>query len=262
MKAKRIVLLSALLCVIVVFVVLSSTVFSLKQVEFCFLKTPLHYSTSHSEQIIESGKFNYGQSIFLVNKQDHINKIEKEFPYIKVVGIESIFPNILLIQSVEREQLYGFLNKTQTQLAICDGDCKVLRVVEVKDGVVSEEIPIVNCGQSFEKFEVGDFLQFAHLDIFKSLATAFQESNYSNAEIARMFKTISIVEKENYETILRINSYNKYRILIYEPTKYLSEKFGGAKQALFGEKGVGEDFSGIVQVIVKNNTLYVNTIKE
>jgi len=144
MKAKRITLLVSIICVILIFVVLSSTVFSLNRVEFCFLQTPVHYKADIADSVVKSGKFNYGESIFFIDKEAHTKKIEKEYPYIKVVGIETIFPNILLIQSIERKPFFAVTNEQNTNLAICDEDFKVLRIVSYNDYIVNPKYPMLD----------------------------------------------------------------------------------------------------------------------
>ena len=76
MKKGWIIAISVILAVIVLIVILSFTVFSLKSVEVDF-RTNKVYITATDEEIIESGEFDYGGSVFFKNKDKYIDKIER-----------------------------------------------------------------------------------------------------------------------------------------------------------------------------------------
>ena len=259
MKAKRITLLVSIICVVLVFVVLSSTVFSLNRVEFCFLQSPIYYKSDSNiaESVIKSGKFNYGESVFLIDKEAHAKKIEKEYPYIKVVGIETKFPNVLLIQSIERQAFFAVPNEENTMFAICDGDFKVLRVVTYTDYVANPEYPSIDCADiRFSEQTVGDFLiETEESKILAELPSIFEQIDYKSTEVGTIVKKFD-VQKDT----LRILSYNNYRIEISEPTKFLTEKIALAYTAIFGDEGVSEDFCGLISVYQKDSKLYANSI--
>lgn len=252
MKTKRITLLVSIIAIILLFVVLSSTVFSLNRVEFCFLKNPIHYNSNISQDVVECGEFNYGSSVFLVNKKSHIAKIEKQYPYIKVVGIETIFPNTLLIQSVEREEFYAVVSKDEQQMAICDGDFKILRIIEY--AVMPNYVIIDNTYANFTNQNAGDFLAINN-DLFTQMPKIFERMGYTSSQVMHFLRKVEINSNGN----LRLISYNNYYIEIAQPSKFLAEKIALGYKAIFD--GEGEDLNGYVYVFQQDNTLKANVIK-
>ena len=77
---------------IVLVVILSFTLFSLRTIELDF-RTNKTYITETDQEIIESGEIKMGGSVFFRSKNKYIEKIESKNPYIKVVNIETVFPS-------------------------------------------------------------------------------------------------------------------------------------------------------------------------
>ena len=78
------------------------------------------YATEEDKQaIINSGGFSYGIPVFAVNKTEIINKLEKENYYLKVVNIETVFPNKLIVHCAEREELFS-IKLSENLYYICD----------------------------------------------------------------------------------------------------------------------------------------------
>lgn len=164
MKKKRLLKLIIALTVVVVIVILSSTVFTLKDVELCFYDTNnnliedygaglSYYTDEDVQDIIDSGNFKYGKSIFFIKRQENIKRIEAEHPYLKVIGISAVFPDGFKIKVVERKPFFS-VALANGKYAICD---KELKVLEVKD-VVSEFdfISLTNLG--IESATPGSFI--------------------------------------------------------------------------------------------------------
>ena len=183
--------------------------------------------------------------------------MEKQYPYLKVVGIETKFPNVLLIQSIERQPFFAVPNENNSKIAICDEDFKVLRVISYSDYISKPQYPVVDyLDIEFNNESIGDFLQLSvNVKILQELPSIFEQIEYINNEVGALIKKFDI-----NEDVLKIISYNNYRIEINEPTKFLTQKIALAYTALFGEKGVSEDFCGLISVYQKNNKLYANTI--
>lgn len=125
MKNQRLIILMSILAFIVVIIVFSSTVFSLKQVDINFLSTTNNLSTE--ETIVDSVDFNFGQNIFFVDKETYISQLEIANPYLRVVGLEIQFPNKIIVHVVERNEMYVFKLSDNTY-AICDEFLKVLEL--------------------------------------------------------------------------------------------------------------------------------------
>ena len=126
---KRLVLLISLFAFIVLVVILSSAVFSLKQVEVNFLSTTSNLSNEEAD-IISSGNFDYGSSVFFLDKDLYTQNLEEANPYLKVASLEVIFPNRLIIHAIERSEVYAFKLSDNTY-AITDEQLKVLSIKPV-----------------------------------------------------------------------------------------------------------------------------------
>ena len=110
MKKKSLIIMLSIIGFIVLVVVLSSTIFSLKKVNLTFYSNTLRL-TNKNEEIISSGNFKYNQSIFFIDKKKYISNLEKNNPYLKVINIETNFdtqkfnPTTTLDDNVEDENI-------------------------------------------------------------------------------------------------------------------------------------------------------------
>ena len=125
-KTKVLTTISVLLVVIVTIVVLCSTVFCVGSINVVW-HTETRNLTEKETQVVASSGINNGNSVFLVGKDEAIEKIEMQFPYIKVLSIETVFPNVLNIHAVEREPVFA-VQLTENSYVITDEDFKVLDV--------------------------------------------------------------------------------------------------------------------------------------
>ena len=142
MKTKRLIIILSIVAVLVLIVVLSSTVFTLKKVEINFYdksdqliednNTLNHYSENDIKAIIDSAGFKYGKNMLLIKKKPYIQKLESANPYLKVIGITSKFPNKLVIKAAEREEYY-YTQISSGKYAILDGELKLLNIVDQVD---------------------------------------------------------------------------------------------------------------------------------
>ncbi len=200
MKIKRLLKLFIALSVIVIVVVLSSTVFTLKDVELCFYDsrnnlvedydTLSHFNDEDVQDIIDSGNFGFGKSIFFLERQKNIDRIEKEHPYIKVIGISATFPDGFRIKAVERKPMYS-IHLSTGRYAICDGELKVL---EIKDTVDSYDyIALTNMG--IENQVPGNFIRGDNdIKRLKKLASEFKANKYNLNSSIKYFQAIGMYE--------------------------------------------------------------------
>ena len=125
MKNKRLVIILSVFAFLVLIAVLCSTVFTVKEVSINWLTTSPNITQSDEEFAADVEK---GESVFLVDKDAIIRKLEEKYPYLRVVSVEVKFPNKLVLHTAERQELYSLKIKDNKH-AILDSDCKVLRIV-------------------------------------------------------------------------------------------------------------------------------------
>ncbi len=172
MKKKLLIILSAIGGVVAVFVILCFTLFSLKTVEVDF-RTSTTVLTGQAQEIVESGEFGYGGSVLFMGKRNPIAKIEKTFPYIKVINIETVFPSKYIIHASERQQVYALELNDKTY--ICDEDFKVLEIHDGKSEDL-EKKPILFKGLRVKNSNAlaGEFLDIENkVDVY----SAFVKNN-------------------------------------------------------------------------------------
>lgn len=105
MKNKRLVVILSVLAFITVLIVLSSTVFTLQKVSINWMTTKDNLVGIADDSI--SDCVSTGVNIFLVDKDNITKTLEKKFPYLMVVGIETKFPNKIVVHSAERQSLFA-----------------------------------------------------------------------------------------------------------------------------------------------------------
>ena len=200
-----------------VLVVLSSVIFSLKSVEVIFLSNT-DTLTGQEETILESGRFNFCESVFLSNKKEYTCNFEKSNPYLRVVNLETIFPSKLIVHAVERTECY-FFKLSNGKYAVIDEHAKLLRISQTK---VVNAIEIKNCEFVEQILEEGDF--FKSNGFLKKLFNCFLEWK-ETPTYEKVKDKISSIEQDYQKTgQLLINMKSGVSILIENSNAQLSEK--------------------------------------
>lgn len=220
---RRLILLLGLFGFVVFIIVLSSAVFSLKTTELNFLSTT--HQLNDNESILNSAQFEYGQSIFFINRDSYIENLEQNNPYLKVVSLEVVFPNKLIVHAVERNEMYAFKLSNNTY-AITDDELKVLAIkptfVNSTDNAVqvflyNENIPLANAvlGQTI-------VLNGANIELLKSFSKNSREWENNLANLRANIKQITL----NYEqaNTLNIEMRQGVHIIIVKANEFLSDK--------------------------------------
>ena len=128
MKKKIIIAGSVLLVLIALVITLCFTVFSLKAVEIDYRTSRTVLLQVEDEDIISAGEFKIGSPVLFHSKKEYKTKIEQYNPYIKVVNIETVFPDKLVVHICERQEVYAVAFNGGNY--ICDEELRVLRVDE------------------------------------------------------------------------------------------------------------------------------------
>jgi len=139
MKKKRLLIILSIFVFIAILIILSSEVFALSTVEVNYLSTT-HNITATQEEIIETANIPMRKNVFMLSKQKYIDNIEKSNPYIKVVNIETVFPNKLRIHIAERNEV--FVIKNEGTYYYCDEELKILKTSNVFANTNENAIPL------------------------------------------------------------------------------------------------------------------------
>ena len=199
MRKKLLITLSILFGFVAVLLILFWTLFGLSSVSVQYHSTKDNLTISNSE-IVKAGEFRKHASVLFEGKKKSIKKIEKfaseneNFAYLRVLNIETKFPNKFVIHVSEREELFSVAYGEK--FLICDRDLRVLRIM---DGYTSSETnPILLEDLTIQNSDVkvGDFLLVEDKSI-KNLYGAFLRNNQSLAMQLGHYKKMQISSYED-----------------------------------------------------------------
>lgn len=176
MKNKRLIIILSVFAFLVLIAVLCSTVFTVKTVSLNWLTTKV--TITESDEFF-ANSVEKGESVFLVDKESIIDKLEKNNPYLKVVSVEVKFPNKLVIHVAERQELYSLKIKDNKH-AIMDADCKVLRIISDSElnNIEVKPIPVTLNGYTLDERNLA-VSQIANLGWARNVLTDFSVALYS-----------------------------------------------------------------------------------
>lgn len=223
MKKKWIIALSTIFAVIVLVVILSFTLFSLRTIELDF-RTNKTYITETDQEIIESGEIKMGGSVFFRSKNKYIEKIESKNPYIKVVNIETVFPSKFVIHVAERQEIFAV--EHNDQFYITDDEFKVLRITDSYASTQDNAMLLEGLQVADENYAVGQFMDVSG---YQPIYDALFENNRSLNEQITLIESINLTEiyddvlNEN-QSAIELEFFNGQTYIIYNSTYGLTYK--------------------------------------
>ena len=211
MSKKWVITLSILFGVVAVILISMWTLFGLSVVSVEYSTTTKNLSVSDSE-IVEAGKFRKHACVFFEGKKASIQRImdyaqeNPNFAYIKVLNIETVFPNKFVIHVAEREELFAV--EYNSKFLITDRDLRVLRVEETYDSTTENAILLSGLNVKNEAISIGDFLNVEQSSI-TNLYSALVKNNRSYVEQIGRFRSI---EASKYQDEKTNKSYTQIKI--------------------------------------------------
>lgn len=262
--------------VLLVVFVLCLTLFRVKNITLDFASETKYYNQDAQNELLS--QINVSKSIFTVNKKELIQKIESENEYIKVINIETVFPNKLVIHCTERQELYVL--KSENNLFFVDEDFKILKITSnigglgqsiddyldarnLGDPIYLENVIIKNPGAT-----VGEFLDVQESEIIKNIYASFFVNNRDIGELKYMIKKITLSHEMNYytvhnEAVLTLTLNNDFKTEIYLPKSNLNKKVQIMLLSiaeLSPEKFA--DYTLKIEENPENSKLFVNFVKK
>lgn len=219
-KRKKVVIVLSVMLVAVLglLVTLSLTTFSLKDIRVDFRTSRIN-STASQEDIVQAGGFKKS-CVFFYNKQKSIDKIEREFPYLKVVNIETVFPSSFVVHVAERGEVYMIAKDNKTYYL--DETLRVLKIVEGEEESLSTNPIKLVWNKSLSGVEVGQSL---YDEDWADMYCAFLQSNLDLGMQKEMFKEIEF--KVEFDSNAKTNYLNGYITLFSgQIIKILDVKYG------------------------------------
>ena len=231
MKYKRLlIILSSVIGAIVLCFVLSFTLFGLSKVELNFKNTTTLFATADQQNfVVNSGGFSFGLPVFSANKKEITKRLEKQNPYLKVINIETAFPNKLIVHCAEREELFA-IKCGENLYYIVDEELKVLRLDSNYESKQSDALLLSGVEIQNKTAVVGEYLILHNSEsIIKNTSNCFSYNNKTIADIKGMFKEIKLSYAINYYTstssaVLNFITHDNFKIKIDLPSHNLIEK--------------------------------------
>lgn len=200
MKNKRLVAILSILAFITVLIVLSSTVFTLQKVSVNWMTTKDELVGISDDSI--SDYVSTGVNIFLVDKNDITKNLEKKFPYLRVVGIETKFPNKIIVHSAERQSLFA--------IRVNDGNDNYYMIIDEKGKVLKKttssifaggdlgakpiKVTFEGVGVDSSDYIVGEDIKDESIkSLLTSLSYTMRESGHTPTTSKGIFNEIKIV---------------------------------------------------------------------
>ncbi len=172
--------------VIVTVVILSFTLFTVQTISIDF-RTSIT-KQYNGERIVKSANIKKGQNIFFLKKNKFASNVEKAFPYLEVINIETLFPSKLVIHLRERQSLYAL--KDGDEYLLIDSQQKVLE----KTSNLSNEEPRAIVVNEQASAEEGELLNNLFLT---ELYEGFLLNGKTREDELAIIKQIDYFESEN-----------------------------------------------------------------
>ncbi|MBQ8909272.1 MAG: FtsQ-type POTRA domain-containing protein [Clostridia bacterium] len=263
MKKKVIVGVCSLVLTIGLIALLAFTLFSVKEVKIDYRTSRVH-STATDEEVVEAGEFDMGSSVFFINKQKYIDKIENEFPYLNVLNIETVFPSTLVVHIAERQEVYAV--EGEDGFYICDEEFKVLKFYETYENT-SENAMLLSGDFEVKNEKVGDYLDIQNPKLYQALYA----NNYNLAYAQEIIKSIEMTMqyddglKEEIE-VLKLSLYGGQTVTFANYKNNLTYKtflFTQVYSALFDMVGkeslqADESYATLTVENLKTCEIYIN----
>lgn len=231
MKNRRMLVILILLFLLTAVVVLGSAVFTVSDISVKWHTTQNYFAGVQQEEIVDSIEFKEWESVFLVNKDDYIAKLENNNPYLKVVGIEIQFPNKLVLHLAEREELFAIkvLDSADTQknhYILVDGEMKVLskqanvpygdpKIVQVNTDLILSD----------SDFVVGEFVQNEKIfNVLTNFTYSMRRLDYNNQRLKSLAKTLLLEQSGQEKTLTIVSNFGNVTVKVLDAQTKFFEK--------------------------------------
>lgn len=196
MKKGWIIALSVVGVVIVTIITLCFTLFTVQTVKVQYwTSTQFDYV---DEEIVSSSKIQTGKNIFFLDKDGFASNIERDYPYLQVINIETSFPSTLTIHVRERQSFYAL--QSEDGYFILDDYLKVLQQSEQLSQpaiLVERQIQTLDGSEKYitdEQPNVADVLQIQFLQQFYD---ALLMNGRTRADGLAIINKITFFESQN-----------------------------------------------------------------
>lgn len=203
---KFVIITSLILAVILTLIILIFTVFSLKDISLNFKTETNVLSEEVQENIIGALRDEGVSTVLFVSKDRIISDLEKKFPYLKIVNIETVFPSSFIVHCVEREEFYAI--QSNEKVYYLDEDLKILKIEDgdfVNTASNAVLLDIADLNLNIIGAEEGQFLNFESQSednsaklatysqkVLTNLLTCFEQNNRDVAIVKSSYQSFTL----------------------------------------------------------------------
>lgn len=228
MKNKKLIGILIVLAFLTVLVILNSTLFTLQTISINWLTTKYNLEDIKDYTMVED--INKGESIFLIKKSKIASSLEKKYPYLRVVSIETKFPNKLVIHSAERESMFA-IKLEDNKYAVVDELGKVLQLSNSSIfagsdlGVKPIRITLNSVAINENDYIPGQAIDNETIvDVICQTSKSLRESNYVPTTSKGVFLSLDITNRgDNIE--LYFKTRNGISIVLKDAMTHMTDKF-------------------------------------
>lgn len=256
---KLTICLFVLLLLVLAIVILAFTLFSLKESSLEFKTETKNLNQETKNKIVERVLENK-RSVLFLNKTRISADLEKQFPYLKIINIETKIPNKVVVHCAEREEFFAISSNGKTYFM--DEELKILRIVNapyeseigapvllVYKGVKVDETSSSTISQTtldlnLDSAEEGAFLDFGQVkdetdfskeikEVSTSILTGFEENNRTISDVLNeflkfeiCFEPITLGGISELKLCLALTDKNGFVTKIIDANENLSLKLG------------------------------------
>ncbi len=245
-KNGKIAIIVSVLVFVAVVVVLASAVFCVKKVEIVWYKTPTTTTASITqEQFLEkSGVAN--SSVFLLDREKAVKNIESTYPDVRVISLEVLWPNVMKIHAVEREEVYALPIKNG-KFALVDEYFKVLDVVDTFTSTKTNAILINTTATSELEVKRADEISMFGQSVWSNIYNAFLELERNIIDFRAIISNATLSE-----STLTINTHMGVTIKLDKPFANTRPKMRLALKVF--DLMTTEDYANkVIEVFVNDN---------
>lgn len=221
---KATIICSIIFVLLIILVVLMFTVFLLKDVKV-ELKTGTEHLTQEVVSEIENEALKTGGSVLFLGKEKLISRLEKQFPYLKIVNIETQIPNKLVIHAAEREELFA-VNSGEKSYFL-DEEFKILRVEnsiysKQENGAVLLSFGSVFINSEDKAYAAGVDLKLDGAEAGQTLniGNSSEEQNYFSKKLETIALSILTSFEENGLQIQDVRSRFQSFEIFFKPVEF------------------------------------------
>ena len=268
MSKKAVISLSIIAVIIVLIGVLFGTVFCLRTQDVTIIgDSPVSIS---KEDIITTADLKKGQSIFMLDKDAAIKKVEAKYPYVKVVQIKTTSVTQIDIRIRARHEMC--YTKQNNNYYVMDEEFKVLNVIEANsEGQesneptnlihIEEDVLKINSSTMICDFVGTNYQSKVMYELYSSMTTTVtkmvgegedeHQEYFTRADICDMLKEIEFEEYKTYNKIIITTKYG-VKLDIENPNKKLQNKinicFSTIKEFLSDASTEGKAQGGTIKI--------------